>query len=81
MRTGSRAAMFVNSDFSDLLRLFNANQVRYLVIGGYPLIHYAEPRFTNRPNAVRLSRGRENPVEHAEGLAWNKGKPKAHNHL
>jgi hypothetical protein len=23
--------MFVNSDFSDLLRLFNANQVKYLL--------------------------------------------------
>ncbi len=30
--------MFVNSDFSDLLSLSNANQVRYLVIGGYALI-------------------------------------------
>jgi hypothetical protein len=38
--------MFVNSDFSDLLRLFNANRVEYLVIGGYALIHYAEPRYT-----------------------------------
>lgn len=38
--------MFVNSDFSDLLRLFNANQVRYMVIGGYALIQYAEPRYT-----------------------------------
>ena len=38
--------MFVNSDFSELLRLFNANQVRYLVIGGYALIQYAEPRYT-----------------------------------
>lgn len=38
--------MFVNSDFSDLLRLFNANQVRYLVIGGYALIQYSEPRYT-----------------------------------
>jgi len=38
--------MFVNSDFSDLLRLFNDNHVKYLVIGGYALIHYAEPRFT-----------------------------------
>ena len=38
--------MFVNSDFSDLLRLFNDNQVRYLVIGGYALIQYAEPRYT-----------------------------------
>jgi len=38
--------MFVNSDFTDLLRLFNDNHVRYLVIGGYALIQYAEPRFT-----------------------------------
>ena len=38
--------MFVNSDFSDLLRLFNANSVEYLVIGGYALIQYAEPRYT-----------------------------------
>lgn len=38
--------MFVNSDFSDLLRIFNDNNVRYLVIGGYALIQYAEPRFT-----------------------------------
>jgi predicted nucleotidyltransferase len=38
--------MFVNSDFSDLLRLFNDNGVRYLVIGGYAVIQYAEPRYT-----------------------------------
>ena len=38
--------MFVNSDFSDLLRIFNASHVRYLVIGGYAVIQYAEPRFT-----------------------------------
>ena len=38
--------MFVNSDFSDLLRRFNANNVEYLVIGGYALIQYAEPRYT-----------------------------------
>lgn len=38
--------MFVNSDFSDLLRIFNDNGVRYLVIGGYALIQYAEPRYT-----------------------------------
>ena len=35
--------MFVNSDFSDLLRLFNANQVKYLVIGDYALIHRTFP--------------------------------------
>ena len=38
--------MFVNSDFSDLLRLFNDNSVKYLVIGGYAVTQYAEPRYT-----------------------------------
>lgn len=38
--------MFVNSDFSDLLRIFNDNSVKYLVIGGYALVQHAEPRFT-----------------------------------
>lgn len=38
--------MFVNSDFTDLLSLFNDNNVRYLVIGGYAVIQHAEPRFT-----------------------------------
>jgi len=38
--------MFVNSDFSDLLKLFNEYGVRYLVIGGYAVMQYAEPRFT-----------------------------------
>jgi hypothetical protein len=38
--------MWVNSDFSDLLRLFNANRVKYLVIGGYAVIRYTEPRYT-----------------------------------
>ncbi len=38
--------MFVNSDFSDLLRIFNAHNVKYLVIGGYAVVQYAEPRFT-----------------------------------
>ena len=38
--------MFVNSDFTDLLKLFNDNHVRYLIIGGYAFIQYAEPRYT-----------------------------------
>ena len=38
--------MFANSDFNDLLRIFNANSVKYLIIGGYALIQYTEPRFT-----------------------------------
>lgn len=38
--------MFVNSDFSELLKIFNDNNVQYMVIGGYALIQYAEPRYT-----------------------------------
>ena len=38
--------MAVSSDFRDLLSVFNANQVRYLVIGGYAVVRYTEPRYT-----------------------------------
>ena len=38
--------MFVNSHFSDLLRIFNDNRIQYLVIGGYAVVHYAGPRYT-----------------------------------
>ena len=41
-----RATMFVNSDFSDLLNLFNVHNVRYMVIGGYAVVQYVEPRYT-----------------------------------
>ncbi len=36
----------MNSDFRDLLRLFNAHRVRYLVVGGYAVMKYTEPRYT-----------------------------------
>jgi len=36
----------MNSDFKDLLRLFGAHEVRYLVVGGYAVSHHAQPRFT-----------------------------------
>lgn len=38
--------MKVNPDFSDLLKTFNANGVKYLVVGAYAVMVYAEPRFT-----------------------------------
>lgn len=38
--------MFVNSDFTNLLKLFNDNNVRYMIIGGYAIIQYVEPRYT-----------------------------------
>lgn len=36
----------MNSDFIDLLRLFGAHEVHYLVAGGYAVSHHAQPRFT-----------------------------------
>ena len=35
-----------NSDFKELLNLFNQQQVRYLVVGGYAVIYHTEPRYT-----------------------------------
>ena len=36
----------MNSDFKELLSTFNDHQVKYLVVGGYAVIKYAEPRYT-----------------------------------
>jgi len=36
----------VNSDFKDLLRLFNDNRVKYLIVGGYAVSRHSEPRYT-----------------------------------
>lgn len=38
--------MTVSSDFKELLRLFNQYNVKYLVVGGYAVIKYTEPRYT-----------------------------------
>ncbi len=36
----------MNSNFKELLSLFADNAVEYLVVGGYAVIEYAEPRYT-----------------------------------
>ncbi len=36
----------MNSDFKELLQVLNELGVEYLVIGGYAVIHYAQPRYT-----------------------------------
>ena len=36
----------MNSDFIELLKLFNANEVKYLIVGGVAFIFHAEPRYT-----------------------------------
>lgn len=36
----------MNSDFRELLKTFNDCAVRYLVVGGYAVMRYTEPRYT-----------------------------------
>ena len=38
--------MKINSDFKDLLRSFNGDGVRYLIVGGYAVMVHTEPRYT-----------------------------------
>jgi predicted nucleotidyltransferase len=53
----------INSDFRDLLRNLDAAGVRYLIVGGYAVMVYTEPRYTKdldiwieptEPNAQKL---------------------------
>ncbi len=38
--------MEIPNDFRELLGLFNANRVEYLLVGGYALAHHGAPRYT-----------------------------------
>lgn len=38
--------MQVNPDFADLLHRLNESKARYLLVGGYAVIYYTEPRYT-----------------------------------
>lgn len=38
--------MLTSPDFKELLSLLKKNNCRYLIIGGYAVMKYAEPRFT-----------------------------------
>ena len=38
--------MLTSPDFKELLKLFERHKVRYLIVGGYAVMKYSEPRFT-----------------------------------
>jgi hypothetical protein len=65
----------MNSDFRELLVVLNAHNVRFLVVGGYAVIHYAEPRYTKdldlwiEPNSANALRFRAAMIEFG---AWLK---------
>src|ERR1035438_4983942 len=39
-------AVQMSSDFEELLRIFNGNEVKYLIVGGHAVMLYTEPRYT-----------------------------------
>ena len=39
--------MLTSPDFKELLKLFEKHKIRYLIVGGYAVMKYSEPRFTN----------------------------------
>jgi len=57
----------MNSDFSDLLRILNEKRVRYLVVGGYAVIRYTEPRYTKDLDLL-IECSEENAAKVIEGL-------------
>ena len=67
----------MNSDFKDLLRIFNAAKVRYLVVGGYAVMKYTEPRYTKDLDLWIEAIAEERPgrVQGAEGIRGSAGKP------
>lgn len=38
--------MLTSSDFRELLKIFEKHNIRYLIVGGYAVMKYSEPRFT-----------------------------------
>ena len=38
--------MLTSSEFKELLNLFEKHRIRYLIVGGYAVMKYSEPRFT-----------------------------------
>jgi len=46
MRTPAFLALQMSSDFEELLSIFNDHEVRYLIVGGYAVMLYTEPRYT-----------------------------------
>lgn len=38
--------MLTSPDFKELLKTFEKHNIRYLIVGGYAVMKYSEPRFT-----------------------------------
>lgn len=57
-----------SGDFRELLSLFNAENVRYLIVGGFALAHYGQPRYTKDLD-IWVDRTGDNPGRVFRALA------------
>ena len=55
-------------DFKELLRLFSEKKVEYLIVGGYAVMKYTEPRFTKDLD-LWIRNSRENAEKVYQALA------------
>lgn len=60
--------MVESPHYRDLLRLFNDCQVEYLVVGGYAVMKYSEPRYTKDLD-IWFNRSLQNSVRIFQALA------------
>lgn len=67
----------MDSNFVDLISLFNRFEVRYLIIGGYAVMYHSEPRYTKDIDLVigitepDVDRAAKALAEFGFSLAWN----------
>jgi hypothetical protein len=56
----------MSPDFKDMLRLFEEHEVDYLIVGGYAVIRYTQPRYTKDIDLwIRPTRGNARKVADA----------------
>lgn len=60
--------MAESPDFKELLRMFNEKKAEYLIVGGYAVMKYTEPRFTKDLD-VWVRNSPENSAKVYEALA------------
>ena len=88
MHTRFRRAVLMNSDFEELLRIFNANEVKYLIVGGYAVMQQRISTCGSWPilktprkfGGALLSSARRSPAEGPddftqEGFFYQIGRP------
>lgn len=59
----------MNSAFKELLKAFNESSVQCLVIGGYAVMLYAEPRYAKDLD-IWVEASEENALKASPGCGW-----------